>query len=338
MKNLKLGLQMGYWGAHPTQDIIGIAKEAESLGYDSIWCAESWGSDVFSPLTWMGAHTSKIKLGTGIAQISARTPAATAMAAITLDHLSKGRVLLGLGVSGPQVVEGWYGQPFAKPLSRTREYISIIKQILKREEPLTNYGEHYPLPYEGKGSWGLGKPLKSITHPLRSDLPIYLGAEGPKNVTMAAEIADGWLPLYYSPYRQEVYADQIKDAREGFEIPAGVNVNICNDVKQGLIPVKNNLALYIGGMGAAKKNFHTDLMGRMGFEIEAKKIQELFLQGKRTEAAFMVPDQFADEISLVGPKERIKERLEIWRDTPITSLLIAAKRKNLQEVAEIVLG
>ena len=165
-----------------------------------------------------------------------------------------------------------------------------------------------------------------------------MGAEGPKNVTMAAEIADGWLPLYYSPYRQEVYADQIKDAKEGFEIPAGVNVNICNDVKKGLIPVKNNLALYIGGMGAAKKNFHTDLMGRMGFENEAKKIQELYLQGKRTEAAFMVPDQFADEISLVGPKERIKERLEIWRDTPITSLLIAAKRKNLQEVAEIVLG
>ena len=329
---------MGYWGAQPTKDIIGIAKEAENLGYDSIWCAESWGSDVFTPLAWIGAHTSKIKLGTGIAQISARTPAATAMAAITLDHLSKGRVILGLGVSGPQVVEGWYGQPFAKPLSRTREYVNIIKQILRREEPVTSDGEHYPLPFQGKGSWGLGKSLKSITHPLRSDLPIFLGAEGPKNVTMAAEIADGWLPLYYSPYRQEVYADQIKDARKGFEIYAGISVNICEDVEKGLIPVKNNLALYIGGMGAAKKNFHTDLMGRMGFKNEAKKIQELFLQGKRTEAALAVPNQFADEISLVGPKERIEKRLEIWRDTPINSLLISARREKLREVAEIVLA
>ena len=246
MKDLKLGIQMGYWGAQPPEDIIGIAKEAENLGYDAIWSAESWGSDVFTPLAWIGAHTSKIKLGTGIAQISARTPAATAMAAITLDHLTKGRVILGLGVSGPQVVEGWYGQPFSKPLSRTREYVSIIKKILKREEPVSNDGEHYPLPYSGEGSWGLGKSLKSITHPLRSDLPIFLGAEGPKNVTMTAEIAEGWLPLYYSPYRQEVYADQIKDAKEGFEISAGVLINICDDVEKGLIPVKNNLALYIG--------------------------------------------------------------------------------------------
>ena len=338
MKDLKLGIQMGYWGAQPPEDIIGIAKEAENLGYDAIWSAESWGSDVFTPLAWIGAHTSKIKLGTGIAQISARTPAATAMASITLDHLTKGRVILGLGVSGPQVVEGWYGQPFSKPLSRTREYVSIIKKILKREEPVSNDGEHYPLPYSGEGSWGLGKSLKSITHPLRCDLPIFLGAEGPKNVTMTAEIAEGWLPLYYSPYRQEVYADQIKDAKEGFEISAGVLINICDDVEKGLIPVKNNLALYIGGMGATKKNFHTDLMGRMGFEDEAKKIQELFLAGKRTEAALAVPDQFADEISLVGPKDRVKERVEAWRDTPVTSLLISTHDKErLREVAEIVL-
>lgn len=337
MKNLQFGIQMGYWGAQPNDGIVEIAQEAEKLGFDSVWSAESWGSDVFTPLTWIGAHTSKIKLGTGIAQISARTPAATAMAAITLDHLSKGRVILGLGVSGPQVVEGWYGQPFSKPLSRTKEYVAIIKQILLREEPLTFDGEHYHLPYKGEGSWGLGKPLKSITHPFRSDLPIFLGAEGPKNVTMAAEIADGWLPLYYSPYRQNVYADQIKDAKEGFNISAGVNINICDDVQAGLIPVKNNLALYIGGMGAAKKNFHTDLMGRMGFEEEAKKIQKLFLQGKRTEAVMAVPDRFADEISLIGPKARIKERLEAWKDTPITSLLISSQKKErLREIAEIV--
>ena len=206
---MKLGVQLGYFGAQPTENIVAIAQEAETLGYETIWTAEAWGSDVFTPLSWIGAHTSKIKLGTGIAQLSARTPAATAMAALTLDHLSGGRMILGLGVSGPQVVEGWYGQPFGKPLSRTREYVEIIRKILKREEPVTNEGDHYPLPYKGEGSWNLGKPLKSITHPLRPDLPIFLGAEGPKNVSMTAEIADGWLPLYYSPYRQEVYADQI---------------------------------------------------------------------------------------------------------------------------------
>ena len=277
MKEMKLGVQLGYFGAQPTENIVAIAQEAETLGYETIWTAEAWGSDVFTPLSWIGAHTSKIKLGTGIAQLSARTPAATAMAALTLDHLSGGRMILGLGVSGPQVVEGWYGQPFGKPLSRTREYVEIIRKILKREEPVTNEGDHYPLPYKGEGSWNLGKPLKSITHPLRPDLPIFLGAEGPKNVSMTAEIADGWLPLYYSPYRQEVYADQIKNAKESFEISAGVTIEICDDIEKGLIPIKNSLAFYIGGMGAAKRNFHTELMGRMGFESEAKNIQKLFL-------------------------------------------------------------
>ena len=339
MKELKLGVQIGYFGAQPTEDIIGIAQEAENIGYDSIWTAEAWGSDVFTPLSWIGAHTSKIRLGTGIAQLSARTPAATAMAALTLDHLSKGRMILGLGVSGPQVVEGWYGQPFSKPLSRPREYVSIIKKILERNDPVSNTGEHYPLPYKGAGSWELGKPLKSITHPLRKDLPIFLGAEGPKNVTMTAEIADGWLPLYYSPYRQEVYSDQLKDAKEGFEISAGVTINICEDLETGLIPIKNSLALYIGGMGAAKHNFHTELMGRMGFESEAKQIQKLFLEGKRTEAAIAVPDQFADEISLVGSPERIKDRLQAWKETPITSILLATHNKEkLREVADLLLG
>lgn len=339
MKEMKLGVQLGYFGAQPTENIIAIAQEAETLGYESIWTAEAWGSDVFTPLSWIGAHTSKIKLGTGIAQLSARTPAATAMAALTLDHLSGGRMILGLGVSGPQVVEGWYGQPFGKPLSRTREYVEIIRKILKREEPVTNEGDHYPLPYKGEGSWNLGKPLKSITHPLRPDLPIFLGAEGPKNVSMTAEIADGWLPLYYSPYRQEVYADQIKNAKESFEISAGVTIEICDDIEKGLIPIKNSLAFYIGGMGAAKRNFHTELMGRMGFESEAKNIQKLFLEGKRTEAAVAVPDQFADEISLVGPPERIKERLEAWKETPITSILIGTHNKEkLRQTADLVLG
>lgn len=339
MKDLKLGIQMGYWGAQPTPDIIGIAQEAERLGYDSIWSAETWGSDAFTPLAWIGAHTSKIRLGTGVVQISARTPSATAMAALTLDHLSGGRMILGLGVSGPQVVEGWYGQPFAKPLARTREYVSIIRKILKREEPVANDGEHYPMPFTGENSWGLGKSLRSITHPLRADLPIFLGAEGPKNVAMTAEIADGWLPLYYSPYRQDVYADQIKDAKPGFEISQNVMINICDDVEEGLIPIKNSLALYIGGMGALKRNFHTELMGRMGFEAEARNIQKLFLDGRRGEAVAAVPSEFADEISLVGSIERVKDRLQAWRDTPITSLLVGARSKEqLQSFAELVMG
>jgi len=340
MAELKLGIQMGYWGAAPNPNMLEMAIEAENLGYDAIFTAEAWGSDVFTPLAWMGAHTSRIRLGTAVAQLSARTPTATAMAALTLDHLSKGRVILGLGVSGPQVVEGWYGQPFAKPLSRTREYINIIRQVLAREAPVSNAGgEHYPLPYKGEGSWGLGKSLKPITHPLRADLPIFLGAEGPKNVTMAAEIADGWLPLYYSPYRQEVYADQIKDAKPGFEISQGISINICDDVEAGLLPVKHGLALYIGGMGAKSRNFHTELMGRMGFEAEAAKIQELFLAGKKDEAVMAVPSAFADEISLVGSVDRIKDRLQAWKETPVTSLLVSARTPaELQTYAELVLG
>ncbi len=339
MKDMKIGLQMGYWGAGPNPNMVTIAQEAERLGYDAIFTAEAWGSDVFTPLAWIGANTSRIRLGTAVAQLSARTPTATAMAALTLDHLSGGRMILGLGVSGPQVVEGWYGQPFAKPLSRTREYINIIRQVLAREEPVSNDGEHYPLPYTGPGAWGLGKSLKPITHPLRADLPIFLGAEGPKNVAMAAEIADGWLPLYYSPYRQEVYADQIAHARPGFEICQGVTINICDDVAEGLIPVKANLALYIGGMGAKKRNFHTELMGRMGFEAEARHIQDLFLDGKKDEAIMAVPDAFADEIALVGPIDRIRDRLQAWRETPVTTLLVHARSEGqLQTMAELVLG
>jgi alkanesulfonate monooxygenase SsuD/methylene tetrahydromethanopterin reductase-like flavin-dependent oxidoreductase (luciferase family) len=320
MSALKLGLQLGYWGARAPEDPIGIAQEAERLGFDSVWTAESWGSDAFTPLAWIGAHTSKIKLGTSVVQISARTPTATAMAAVTLDHLSKGRVVLGLGVSGPQVVEGWYGRPFSKPLARTREYIDVIRQVLRREAPVANAGKHYPLPYTGAGAWGMGKPLRSITHPLRADLPIYLGAEGPKNVALATEIADGWLPLYYSPYRQFVM------------------VHIGDDLDAALMPVKSMLGFYVGGMGARKRNFHLELMSRMGFEAEAHKIQDLFFEGKRDEAIAAVPDQFADEISLVGPVERIRERIEAWKETPVTSLLLANQDPGtLRTMAELVL-
>ncbi len=336
---LKIGMQLGYWGAGPPTDLIGVAQEAESLGYDSIYTAEAWGSDAFTPLAWIGAHTSKIRLGTSVVQLSARTPTATAMATLTLDHLSGGRVILGLGVSGPQVVEGWYGAPFSKPLSRTREYIDIVRQVLAREAPVTSAGPHYPLPYTGENAWGMGKPLRSITHPLRADVPIFMGAEGPKNVALAAEIADGWLPLYYSPYRPEVYSDSLKNAKPGFEIAQMAIFNVADDVATGLAPVKAMLGFYIGGMGSKKRNFHMELMSRMGYEAEAQKIQELFFEGKRTEAIASVPDQFADEISLVGPMDRIKDRLAAWRDTPVTSLLIGTQdRAQLRMFAELVLG
>ena len=338
MRDLKLGLQLGYWGASPPPDLVGIAQEAERLGYDSLWTAEAWGSDAFTPLAWIGANTSKIRLGTSVVQLSARTPTATAMAALTLDHLSNGRVILGLGVSGPQVVEGWYGQPFGKPLARTREYIDVIRQVLRREAPVTNPGGHYPLPYTGPGSWGLGKPLRSITHPLRADLPIFLGAEGPKNVALAAEIADGWLPLYYSPYRPEVYAESLGELKPGFEIAQFVMVQIDDDVEAALMPVKSMLGFYIGGMGAKKRNFHLELMARMGFEAEAHKIQELFFEGKRAEAIAAVPDRFADEISLVGPVERIRDRLEAWKETSVTGLLLANRDpQTLRAMAELLL-
>ena len=337
MGDLKLGLQLGYWGALYPASHIELAVEAEKLGYDSVWTAESWGNDCFTPLAWIGANTSRIRLGTGVAQLSARTPAACAMATLALDHMSGGRMILGLGVSGPQVVEGWYGQPYSKPVSRTREYVEIIRKILAREAPVTNEGEHYPLPYTGPGSWGMGKPLKPITHPLRADVPIFIGAEGPKNVTQTAEIADGWLPLYYSPYRQEVYADQIAGARPGFEIAAGAVVSINDNLDEALYPVKAMLGFYIGGMGSKQRNFHKELMARMGFEAEAQLIQDLFFEGKRDEAIDSVPTRFADEISLCGPRERIVEKLDDWRNSPVTSLLFHGDVGLLREMAEIAL-
>jgi F420-dependent oxidoreductase-like protein len=293
------------------------------LGFDSVWTAEAYGSDAISLLCWLGARTTKIKLGTGILQISARTPACVAMTAATIDHLSGGRLILGVGVSGPQVVEGWYGQSFPKPMGRTREFITLLRTMLKREGPVTFTGEHYQLPY--KGGSGLGKPLKLIMKPLRADIPIYLAAEGPKNVAMATEIADGWLPLYYSPYRPEVYAESLKHMKPGFEIACPVTVNVHEDLEQALAPVKWMLAFYIGGMGAKTENFHADLVRRMGYADAADKVQQLFQEGKRAEAAAAVPDAFADEISLVGSPARIRDRLQAWKKTPVTTLLAGTR-------------
>jgi F420-dependent oxidoreductase-like protein len=339
VKDLKLGLSLGYWGAQPPPDFVGLACEAERLGFDSVWTAEAYGSDAITPLAWIGAQTSRIRLGTGICQLSARTPTAMAMAAMTLDHLTGGRMILGLGVSGPQVVEGWYGAPFSKPLARTREYVAIVRSVLDRTAPVASPGPHYPLPYTGAGAWGLGKPLRSIVHPLRADLPIFLGAEGPKNVALATEIADGWLPLYYSPFRQDVYANSLAGAKSGFEIVQGVVVNITDDLEAGLLPVRQMLALYVGGMGAKDRNFHRELIGRMGFEEAAARIQDLYLAGRRDDAVRAVPEALADEIALVGPPARIRDRLQAWRETPVTSLTVSARsRAELATIAELVLG
>jgi F420-dependent oxidoreductase-like protein len=325
MAELKLGLAQGYWGAAPHPNFLEIAIEADRLGYDSVWSAESWGNDAFTPLAWIGAHTEKIKLGTAVVQLSGRTPTACAMHALTLDMLSNGRMILGLGVSGPQVVEGWYGRPFPKPLARTREYIDIIRQVFAREAPVTNDGPHYPLPYNGDDGMGLGKPLKPIVHPLRNRIPIYMGAEGPKNIALSAEIADGWLPLFYNPYDESVYAESLAGAGPDFDIAQMVNVNITDDVEAGLLAFKYFLSFYIGGMGAKSTNFHKNLFIRMGYEAEADKIQQLFMEDKRDEAAHVIPDELADAMALVGPVDRIKDRLQAWRDSRVTTVLVTAK-------------
>ncbi|TNF89223.1 MAG: LLM class F420-dependent oxidoreductase [Gammaproteobacteria bacterium] len=335
---MKLGLAQGYWGASPNPNFVEMAQEAEQLGYDSVWSAEAWGNDAFTPLAWIGAQTEKIKLGTGVVQLSGRTPTSCAMHALTLDLLSNGRLILGMGVSGPQVVEGWYGRPFPKPLARTREYIDIMRQVFRREGPVTNDGPHYPLPYNGEDGTGLGKPLKPIVHPLRADIPIYMGAEGPKNIALSTEIADGWLPLFYNPYDESVYAESLVNAKPDFEIAQMVTVNITDDIPAGLASVKYFMSFYIGGMGAKTTNFHKDLFVRMGYEEEAERIQDLFMQDKRDEAAQVIPDELADSMALIGPKERISERLQAWRDSRVTTMLVATTDKDmLRTMAELVL-
>ncbi|MFE5806747.1 LLM class F420-dependent oxidoreductase [Streptomyces sp. NPDC056491] len=334
---MRLGLALGYWGRGPNPGHLDLATAAENLGYHSVWTAEAWGSDAFTPLTWIAAHTSRIRLGTAIAQMAARTPTATAMHALTLDHLSGGRMMLGLGLSGPQVVEGWYGRPFpSSPLTATREYVDVIRQVLRREAPVSLDGRFHSHPYRGDDGSGIGKPLKPITHPLRADLPVLLGAEGPKNIAQTTRIADGWLPLYWSPTRTDVYRASLTDLPEGFMIAPMARAKVCDDVAEGLLPVKAMLGFYIGGMGHAARNFHADLMARMGYEEEARRIQELFLAGRKEEAVLAVPDAFADEISLIGPRERIAERLELWRKGPVTDLLLTAPDPHtLRVLAEL---
>ncbi len=345
MKDLKLGLQLGYWGSGPPANAPELVAEAERLGFDSVWTAESYGSDALTPLAWWGAATSTLRLGTSLCQLSARSPSAMAMAALTMDHLSGGRFVLGLGVSGPQVVEGWYGQPFPKPLARTREYIDIVRQVVKREAPVTNDGEHYPLPYPG--GMNLGKPLKSIVHPLRDEIPIILGAEGPKNVALAAEIADGWFPIFFAPKAMASFQAALDegfarpDARrsaEDFEVLAFAPTIIHDEVEVAADLYRPAIALYVGGMGAKEVNFHFEVFCRMGYEAEATKIQALYLDGHKADAAAAVPTRMVEDIALVGPKEKIRDDLEGWRESMATSLLINGDLTTLRTMAEIING
>ena len=344
--NLRLGLNTGYWAAGPpTPGALQAVKEAERLGFDSVWTSEAYGCDVLTPLAWWGSRTEKVRLGTAIMQMSARRPTATAMAAMTMDHLSGGRFMLGLGVSGPQVVEGWYGEPFAKPLARTREYVRIVRDIIAREGRVTNEGPHYPLPLPG--GTGLAKPLRSTIHPVRKDIPIFLGAEGPKNVALAAEICDGWLALFFSPQNQDFYRDALaegfasEDARrswDDFEVVATVPMIIHDDVEQAADYLRPMYALYFGGMGARAANFHHDVAIRLGYEAEAKKIQDLYLEGKKDEAAAAIPTKLVEDLALIGPEDKIREELEAWRESIATTLLVAGDAAQLRRIADLVLG
>ena len=330
---MKLGVNLGYAppGTNPA-DLVPIARLAEALGYDSAWAAEAWGTDAVSVLAWLGASTTRIKIGSAIMQMPGRTPANTAMTAATLDLMSGGRFLLGLGTSGPQVVEGWHGQPWGKPLVRTREYVEIVRAALRREA-VEHRGEHYRIPYDGPGATGLGKPLKLMLRPLRADIPIYLAAIGPKNVALAAEIADGWLPLFVDPERfGAAFGESVAGAPAGFEIAATVSVLVGDDVQALRDALKPHLALYVGGMGSKGKNFYNSLVRRYGWEAEAARIQELYLGGRQREAIAAVPDELVDAVSLVGPKERIRERLEAWRETPVTTLVVGSPQPEALEM------
>ncbi len=340
---MRVGLSTGYWSAGPPAGVVEQIAEAERLGFDSIWTAEAYGSDALTPLAWWGSATSTVRLGTSVIQMAARTPTATAMAALTMDHLSGGRFILGLGASGPQVVEGWYGQPYPKPLARTREFVDIVRQVFAREAPVTYDGSHYQLPFPGGA--GLGKPLKPTVHPLRRDIPIMLAAEGPKNVALAAEICDGWLPFWFSPKSDDFYRAALAEgfARDGsrhqsletFEVPALVPVIIGDDIEGCAGFLKPMLALYIGGMGAKGANFHFDVFARLGYEAECARIQDLYLDGHKAEAIAAVPTSLVEDVALVGPLAKISDEVEAWKDTVITTALVAGPTAQLATIQEL---
>lgn len=342
---MRLGLMLGYSGAKLALDLDQI-REAEQIGYDSVWTAEAWGSDAISPLAWIGAHTSKIRLGTAIMQCPGRTPAMTAMTAMTMDQLSGGRFILGLGTSGPQVVEGWHGQPFSKPLSWLKEYVSIVRAIHAREAPLQHKGERYRIPYDGPGATGQGKPLKSIIHG-RADIPIYTGSMAPKSQAFCAEHCDGVLLTCFNPEQPQVIVDQLQvgfdrtngaKSLDNFDLVPTVAVVVApaSHLEQARMPLKQSLALYIGGMGSRTTNFYNAYLRRAGFEEECVKIQDLFLAGDKRGAVAAVTDKLVDTLYLVGDKARIRDRLAVWKASPVTTLLVGAQQPEaIRMLAEL---
>ncbi len=344
---MELGLNIGYFGTAIADDFT-LISEAEDLGFDSVWTAEAYGSDALTPLAWIAARTERIKVGSAVFQIPARTPAMTAMSAVTLDVMSDGRFILGLGVSGPQVVEGWHGRPFGKPLTVTREYIAILRRMFARDEPVSFDGTCYTLPYGGPDATGLGKPLKIMLPPRNPNLPIYLAAIGPRNVRLAAEIADGWLPVFFSPERtaatyrpllEEGFERSGEDGKAArFAVAPTVAALVTDDLDAGRLQMKPQLALYIGGMGAKGRNFYNDLARRYGYEEEAERIQDLYLSGDKMGAIMAVPDELVDEVCLVGPADRVTDRLDAWKEAGVTTLIVATSDvTTMRTIAEHVL-
>lgn len=329
---LKIGLGLGYWGKRP-HDATDVVLAAEDAGFDSVWAGEAYGSDALTPLTWYAARTRRIRIGSSIIQLDARTPANAAMTAMTLDALSEGRLMLGIGVSGPQIVEGWYGRPFPRPLARTREYVEVMRRIWDREEPVTHEGDFFPLPHPG--GTGLGKPLRLITEPFRPRVPVYLGAQGPKNVALALEIGDGWLPAFvHVDMFEEMYGAALAERRPDFDVVAQVNTFVDHDLRAAFRRAKEPLAWYVGGMGAKGANFHFDAVTRAGFGEAAHRIQELFLAGRRDEAVDAVPDELVDGTSLIGPPGRIRQRLERWESSGVDTVVMMGLR-DADEVTSV---
>jgi F420-dependent oxidoreductase-like protein len=348
---VKTAVTAGYWSASPPAGAAEEFDAAERLGVDQVWTAEAWGSDAWTPLAWYGSRTSRVALGTAVSQLSARPPATLAMTAMTMDHLTGGRVLLGIGTSNPQVVEGWYGQPYPRPLERTREYIDILRLVIARGEPVTYNGKHYQLPLAG--GTGLGKPLRSILHPYRTEIPIYLGAEGPKNVALAAEIADGWLPMFFSPAMNDFYAAALEEGfsrplppgarpgarrtRDTFDVVGGpLAIVPDDDIERAADRIRPSLALYIGGMGARTRNFHNEVFVRMGYEAAASAIQRAYLAGDKKSAIAAVPTRMVEDVALIGPWAKITEELTRWRQTVLTTLLVNCDPAILDKVLDLV--
>ena len=340
---MRLGLITGYSGSTLTLD-LDLIHEAARLGYDSVWTAEAYGSDAVTPLAWIGANTTRIRLGTAIMQMPGRSPANTAMTAMTLQALSGGRFILGLGTSGPQVVEGWHGVPFGKALTWLEEYVTIVKRIMAREAPLEFDGERYQIPYRGPGATGLGKPLKSILHPTKP-IPIYTGSMAPKSQALSAEIADGLLLTCMDPTRFELIEKNLNEGFErtnpkkslaSFDVAPVCAVIVGDDLDACRLPLKMSLALYIGGMGARSKNFYKAYIEQIGFAEAAQKIQDLYLGGKKNEAIMAVPDALVDRLNLVGPPARIREGFQAWKSSKVGTLLVGAGQvEALRLMAEL---